>query len=307
MKPKEEILETGILYSYSDKPYAAEKNSTSEISSDNDTETFLSYPFRVESSRQMLMIVTLLFEDFKHPICNPEYLVFVHNNDEIPWDIERAYVIEANYYAHTELVITPTKISTSIDLRYKFTPDERGCYFEDEHKLKYFKKYSKSHCELECWITFIKQNCECLPIWLPHEPHIKICDFSKSECLEDVVVSETCHCLPQCTNDISYHVIKKSSWSREGLEFTFEDTSHENVSLTYLQFHFEESAFLEMKRISAYTMTDFIAQIGGILGLFLGFSVLSLIEILYYCTVRLFVKLKLESRFYLHRNNEHVE
>ena len=35
------------------------------------------------------------------------------------------------------------------------------------------------------------------------------------------------------------------------------------------------------------TMLDYVAQIGGLLGLFIGFSVISGIEIVYWCTFRL--------------------
>uniref|UniRef100_A0A336LE20 CSON007900 protein n=1 Tax=Culicoides sonorensis TaxID=179676 RepID=A0A336LE20_CULSO len=50
---------------------------------------------------------------------------------------------------------------------------------------------------------------------------------------------------------------------------------------------FESSEVVAMQRISTYTFVDFVAQIGGLLGLFMGISLLSCIEILYFCTIRL--------------------
>lgn len=42
------------------------------------------------------------------------------------------------------------------------------------------------------------------------------------------------------------------------------------------------------KRVERYTVVDFLAICGGILGLFMGFSALSVIEIIYLSTLRLF-------------------
>lgn len=43
-----------------------------------------------------------------------------------------------------------------------------------------------------------------------------------------------------------------------------------------------------MERTERYTVTDFLAVCGGILGLFIGFSALSFIELIYYPFLRLF-------------------
>lgn len=42
------------------------------------------------------------------------------------------------------------------------------------------------------------------------------------------------------------------------------------------------------KRSELYGPTDFLANCGGLLGLFMGVSLLSIVEIVYYLTIRLF-------------------
>lgn len=49
--------------------------------------------------------------------------------------------------------ITPEITQTDDDLR-SFSPDHRKCFFDDERKLKYFKKYTQRNCEMEC-LSFI--------------------------------------------------------------------------------------------------------------------------------------------------------
>lgn len=44
-----------------------------------------------------------------------------------------------------------------------------------------------------------------------------------------------------------------------------------------------------MQRSEVYGYTDFLANCGGLLGLFLGFSILSIVEIIYFLTLRLLV------------------
>lgn len=51
---------------------------------------------------------------------------------------------------------------------------------------------------------------------------------------------------------------------------------------------FKESMFLTMKRSPMYAYADFFASCGGLFGLFMGMSILSFNEIIYFFTVRLF-------------------
>lgn len=46
-------------------------------------------------------------------------------------------------------------------------PSVRQCYFEDEKELKFFKRYSKYHCELECFNEYKKTFYNCSTIDLP--------------------------------------------------------------------------------------------------------------------------------------------
>ncbi|KAL9702249.1 hypothetical protein quinque_005767 [Culex quinquefasciatus] len=50
-----------------------------------------------------------------------------------------------------------------------------------------------------------------------------------------------------------------------------------------MKFFYKETEFLSMRRGELFGLTDFIANCGGILGLCLGISFVSLVELLYYC------------------------
>ena len=57
---------------------------------------------------------------------------------------------------------------------------------------------------------------------------------------------------------------------------------------TRLRVSLQNHQIKTMKRIETMTVVDFLAICGGIFGLFMGFSVLSIIELVYYPFLRLF-------------------
>jgi amiloride-sensitive sodium channel len=48
--------------------------------------------------------------------------------------------------------------------------------------------------------------------------------------------------------------------------------------------------FVGLERSEVFGIVDFIGNCGGLLGLFMGVSVLSIIEFIYYFTIRFFVR-----------------
>lgn len=55
---------------------------------------------------------------------------------------------------------------------------------------------------------------------------------------------------------------------------------------------FSDNQFFASRRSQLYDTIDFFGNCGGLLGLFMGFSFLSVIEMVYYCTLRLYWNLK---------------
>lgn len=59
-----------------------------------------------------------------------------------------------------------------------------------------------------------------------------------------------------------------------------------------LEIFFRDHEVTTLMRTEMYTTTNFIANCGGLLGLFLGISMLSIIEFIYYSTLRLYWSLR---------------
>jgi Amiloride-sensitive sodium channel len=119
-------------------------------------------------------------------------------------------------------------------------------------------------------------------------------------------ISQSCNCLPTC-NSITYDAeFTISSLNRTGLsnfqnelgcvkdffEISIEAFEFFSYEYTQLNIYFKENQIMTSERRERYGSTDFLANCGGLLALFLGISIISFVEIIYFCTIRLWYNLK---------------
>ena len=69
----------------------------------------------------------------------------------------------------TQIAVTPVLYSTSYAAQARFTPEERGCYFDHELNLTYLPKkwyrYSINNCLFEAAYEKVLQHCHCTPFF----------------------------------------------------------------------------------------------------------------------------------------------
>jgi Amiloride-sensitive sodium channel len=85
----------------------------------------------------------------------------------------------------------------------------------------------------------------------------------------------------------------KSNWSAS---YVGHDLDLNEFEYSQINVFFKENSFLKSQRVERYGVTDFLATCGGLLGLFLGVSVISFLEIAYFCTIGLYSKLRVAKR-----------
>lgn len=76
--------------------------------------------------------------------------------------------------------------------------------------------------------------------------------------------------------DFDFHVPVSKALKQANLTPDFDVWAFKT---TEIEVHYEDSKFLAMRRHLAYTFADFLSQIGGILGCFMGMSILSIFEL----------------------------
>ncbi|XP_057654111.1 pickpocket protein 28-like [Diorhabda carinulata] len=214
--------------------------------------------------------------------------------------------------------ITPDVIKTSPALS-DYDIEARNCYFSHEKPLKYFKIYTVNNCRLECLTNLTLHHCGCVAFYMPKANTTKICGKRSSECMK-IAASEMdlsdlpdfsslinstrrrkkhgnvseCNCLPPCS-ELSYNMetsYGKWDWSST-YQSLFNLTSISIKSKSELIVFFKNSDFIFSQRNALYGPLDFLANFGGLLGLFTGFSLLSLMEIIYFLTLRIFCNCRL--------------
>lgn len=277
------------------------------------------YPFRIFTTGQQLIVylASNTAEDFDQscPGYGEAFRVYLHGSDEIPWYLHQFYDIGIKTY--TTLSVEP-RIVMATESMETYSPERRKCYFEGEKWLKYFKYYTKRNCELECLINITKAVCNCSRFNFPREPGVRICGLKDYQCVSRFATfylnvesaSATlnftkayqgrfrCNCWAACRSiqysadkrvaklfDNQYKKVEEQYINANGSV----ETKTVNYEMTKLFVKFKDSEFFAMKRSELYGLTDFIANCGGLLGLFMGVSLLSFVEIIYFFTVRFFI------------------
>ncbi|KAL1402838.1 hypothetical protein pipiens_005902 [Culex pipiens pipiens] len=239
-----------------------------------------------------------------------DYAYTTENRSSVQWTLENEYPQVSKQYFRVplqqEVIISvkPQMITTSDGLR-DYAPHRRQCYFNHERRLKYFQVYTQQNCELECITNYTLRSCGCVKFSMPRDDRTEVCGASKIECYneaEDELLSQEvkysvdksydfrakCDCLPACTS-VQYDAeISQADFNWKNLFMAYKSPLDEfpGVQLSRLTIYFKEAQFITSKRSELYGVTDFLANCGGLLGLFMGVSLLSLVEILYFCLIR---------------------
>jgi Amiloride-sensitive sodium channel len=148
---------------------------------------------------------------FPRYICQPMRFL-VHSPYEIPGGYEDTDYCLFYHGNDLEVLITPEIVKSDESLR-SYPAEIRNCYFEDERKLRYFKKYTKNNCKTECYsnYTINYKDTLCKPYYIIRSRDEKVCDFrdyylssfSRFMYIKDEF-EKSCNCLDEC-NYIKYN------------------------------------------------------------------------------------------------------
>ncbi|RZC42105.1 ASC domain containing protein [Asbolus verrucosus] len=205
----------------------------------------------------------------------------------------------------------------------KFSSEKRKCYLRREPYLRHFKMYTQSSCLLECLTNYTLTKCGCakytfsiaylnnkLQFCSLGDNETAICGTGRSDCVQDAeielkhnemirTVSEEvkegetyCDCKPSCT-ELTYRVETSQTNWHQSRKMAPSFNHSEDYSYSVLTIYFKVEHFRPMERCELYDLSDLISNFGGLLGLFTGFSVISLVEIIYFLTLRIFCNMRL--------------
>ncbi|XP_040172013.1 sodium channel protein Nach isoform X2 [Anopheles arabiensis] len=195
---------------------------------------------------------------------------------------------EAHEYETFSIEIVTTK-----DFKEDTTISQRGCRFHYESNLTHYSIYTKGICLQECRIQLAYKLCGCIPHFYPNPegPRAKkVCHYKQLikcfpryqklflEFKQDINDKKgiPCYCEQNCVD--SKVIIEH----RQVLKQTQKLIGSIGGLIVVKRY-----PLVRFSRQLLFTFTDLLVSIGGTAGFFLGFSVLGMVEILYFFTLRL--------------------
>jgi acid-sensing ion channel, other len=120
---------------------------------------------------------------------------------------------------------------------------------------------------------------------LPGSKSSNLCQVEEMKCFDSVsqnVIDETtdafrtCNCLPAC-NTIEYDFTLQNELSTP---------NNSSFDKSTIEIHFSDDDFIAFRRYERFGAVTFLSNMGGLLGVFLGMSVLSIVELFYFFSLR---------------------
>ncbi|KAH1009342.1 sodium channel protein Nach [Dendroctonus ponderosae] len=204
--------------------------------------------------------------------------VYIHGPFEVP-DVRRRPLVVPNDHLlqvyYTALSIISSEDTKTLRIR------QRKCRFYHESNLTHFPVYSYLICRMECRIRLALNLCGCVPHFYRKLPHERTCDVKGLKCLaqykEQLIslehINASCFCLANC-EQVSYVVEEMDSrqWFLK----------------SNIQYGIKNFPEMRFKRDIIFRFSDLLVYFGGVMGLFFGCSALSVMELIYYFTLRLY-------------------
>lgn len=233
------------------------------------------------------MLVPITKHDYLCSDMLEGFKIQIHSAEEVPRLKKNFYHVA--YDSDIRISVRANLMMTSPSLIKNYSQEERKCIAENEHNLIFFKKYTQRNCHLDTLALRTNEICGCVLFWMPRLNSTTICSYySEYRCVEHVENSLhnsnlTTKCLPDCES-ISYDAEISMSRIESKTLNNFVPAGFRIIKITVL---FKDQQYFASLRSELYGTMDFLATSGGILSLFMGISLLSLIEIFYFATIRL--------------------
>ncbi|XP_045765303.1 sodium channel protein Nach-like [Maniola jurtina] len=234
----------------------------------------------IETKNSSFFVHPLDGEVFAQVLNITSYNAYVHGPLEVP-DISAKYHHSASFF-YMKIYITATTVYTSPEAA-KLSVGQRSCRFKHENNLQHNSVYTYTMCRMECRVQLCLHYCQCVPYFYRRIGDENICDVKGLHCLvqhKDVLIDlkhkggkkVDCECYPIC-DDVKYTI------QSFALEQWILGTNFQWGIVTYPRMRY--------RRDIIFGFTDVLVAVGGMAGLFLGCSVLSFMEIVYFMTLRL--------------------
>ncbi|KAF7638186.1 hypothetical protein Mgra_00002414 [Meloidogyne graminicola] len=224
--------------------------------------------------------------------------IVVHEQDQEPFPDTFGYSAPTGFVSSFGL---KTKILHRLDAPYGKCSDtfRPTGYIYAEH-------YSPEGCYRNCFQHIILERCGCgdprFP--LPNEKEDRPCDArnpKERSCLSNQTavlggfhhLTHDCHCVQPCTENTFETAYSAASWPAQnfnigqddcalvlGNNFTMDSCiEYYRKNTAYIEIYYEQLNYEKLKETPGYTLVNLFSDLGGNIGLWIGFSLITVLEI----------------------------
>ncbi|XP_037716564.1 sodium channel protein Nach [Drosophila subpulchrella] len=179
--------------------------------------------------------------------------------------------------------------------------EERNCVFQNEFPLRYFSDYVYPNCEINCRVTNMVKFCGCHTYFFDfNRTSDRICTFRDIPCLVDNFAkiitrnkSTQCYCPLACEHDD--YGVQLSKFPLQ-LNLPMADKFYSGLAKNdgVLHVFINSFSYRRLRRDLLSNMVTLVSNLGSAFSLFVGMSMLSVVEIIYYFSVILRKNYKME-------------
>ncbi|ESN94070.1 hypothetical protein HELRODRAFT_180237 [Helobdella robusta] len=211
---------------------------------------------------------------FAQPSPSAGYRVLLHEPNEPPRMMELGFKVHLGQAVNVDVSVTNIT---------RQRPPYGSCTDEED--------YNQVDCEWKCLNEEIVKNCSCRPIYMKAIDDELVCDYYEERSCAEVVTDEfylkkssgeiSCSCPPVC-NEITYQAfVTASSFSKKYFGYSNEtaDFSYIMDNNIFLSIYISSMQYTKLVSTEGYSTTALLSDLGGALGLILGSTFLTVVEI----------------------------
>ncbi|KAJ1362721.1 hypothetical protein KIN20_022381 [Parelaphostrongylus tenuis] len=239
------------------------------------------------------------------------YRYFVHDPNTVPYLVSEGVSVSPSMRVYSA-------ISTD---SYILLPSEHwgNCTSSWPPEFRSALPYSAVNCDSICKANFFFSKCGCSPFTYDIENDFPMCSpFETVRCIDDYIRSPTegvdSFEIPKCKScqveceSVMYHTYnsygfgfsngalswlskKNSSWGK----------AHIKTNFLIINVFFRDMSYTEYIQLQGITLTETLSDIGGNMGMFLGMSMITLVEVVMFFTKIAWITISKKRRDYMYR------
>ncbi|CAD5218834.1 unnamed protein product [Bursaphelenchus okinawaensis] len=220
----------------------------------------------------------------------------VHEQDQEPFPDTFGYSAPTGFVSSFGL---KTKVLHRLDAPYGKCSDT----FRPENYI-YAEHYSPEGCYRNCFQQMILASCGCgdprFPLPTEDDRTCDIRNMNDRFCLTNAtsilggfhrLTHRNCHCVQPCTENVFETAYSAAAWP--ALNFKFGDnctdieeitndpvacSEYYRLNTAYIEIYYEQLNYETLKETAGYTLVNLFSDLGGNIGLWIGFSLITVLE-----------------------------